>query len=201
MRGPLSGAALGCALTLAALAALPAAAQEHDQGIGLALRTNAAITGETTALSAFAPTLYYTAVSSDRFMFEPSLALFRYHYEESSDTQTYSTTVSALRVGIGFLFLSESGEAGRIYWGPRAAIAWNSRSDEAPGASDDDSFTDLSAALVTGGEYFLVPRFGLGGEIGLEYTRLGAPDYGASIDETRSILATVAEFRVRWYFR
>lgn len=207
MRGPLSGAAprfallVALAAIIAAAAPAPAAAQDHDQGLGLALRTTLAVTTEGNLLSLYAPTIYFTGVSDDRFMFEPSLAVFRFRSEESTDTEEYSTTVSAIRLGVGFLFLSESGEAGRIFWGPRAAVTWNSRSDEGPGVSNDDSFTDLSAALVTGGEYFIVPRFGLGGEIGLQYTRLGSPDYGSSVDETRSVLSTVGELRVRWYFR
>ena len=203
MRGPHSGSALGFALlvALAALTAAPAAAQDHDQGVGLALRTSLAITTSGDLLSVYAPTVYFTGVSNDRFMFEPSVALFRYHFEEDDGTTEYSNTLSAIRLGVGFLFLSQSGEAGRIFWGPRAAVTWNSRSDEGPGFSDDDSFTDISAALVTGGEYFIVPRFGLGGEIGLQYTRFGAPDDAGSVDETRSLLATVGELRVRWYFR
>lgn len=65
------------------------------------------------------------------------------------------------------------------------------------GGGADSERWDLSLALVAGGEYFLVPALGLGGEIGLEYTRVG--DDGTGDDQTASLISTLAELRLRWY--
>ena len=61
----------------------------------------------------------------------------------------------------------------------------------------------LLIAGVVGGEYFLVPGFSLGGEVGLNYLRMGDEDNdgpgGAETDA--SMIGIGTEFRVRWYFQ
>jgi hypothetical protein len=125
---------------------------------------------------------------TNRLVLEPEFGFVRFR-----DTQgQFDETFSILTLGAGLLFeIGESG-ADRIYAGPRLGIARISEYDEGPGTPTDESTTTLWLAGVLGGEFFLKPRFSLGGEVGLEWLELDDPD--------GSVLATTAEFRVRWYF-
>jgi hypothetical protein len=100
-----------------------------------------------------------------------------------------------LRLGTGILFTISPGADGHIYAGPRIGILRHSTEVESGGVEVDDSDTDIFLAGVLGGEFFLQRRFSLGGEAGLEWLKFDEDD-----DEEASLLRTLAEFRVRFYF-
>jgi hypothetical protein len=165
---------------------IPARAQQEQGEIGIGMGIGSSFAGELPA--ALTPTIYVPIALNSRLVLEPEFGYVRF-----SDTDgEFDETFSLLTLGAGLLF--EIGDSGpdRIYAGPRLGIVRVAESDEGPGAPSDDSSTNLWVAGVLGGEFFLRPRFGLGGEVGLEWLELD--------DSDGSVLATTAEFRVRWYF-
>ena len=178
-RFTVSAAVIGLALAASLALARPASAQEgRSWGFGVGIGTTAG--APAAGVSGTSPVFYVPiALGDDDDVFlEPSFGLLRLSSDGGSAT--------VLRLGTGLLFMNEIGSAGRAYVGPRAGIVHTS-TDSGVGDSDD---TDVYIAGVTGGEFFLVQSFTLGGEVGIGY---------AFSDP--SVLSTLAAFRVRWYLR
>lgn len=163
--------------------------QVQDQvGLGLGL-VNTSLANLDTALM---PVIYAPLVISAHFMIEPGFGMVR--LSESDDN--FDETLTALTLGVGFLYLMPLGDSDRLYVGPRVGFVRLSESFSGPGVDEDDSSNNLWLSGVVGGEFFLRPRFSLGGEVGVRW--LDASAGGDELDS--SILSTTTEFRVRWYF-
>lgn len=188
-----------------ALLALPsdAAAQESPHlGIGLGLeQVGILVDDDVGLLSILTPQVYVPIVVSDGLMLEPGIGVFRTKNSESSESADFEATFTFIRVGVGLLFTIQQAERGRVYVGPRIGLMRMSSSSEFNGEAEDDSRVDLTAAAVLGGEFFLLPAFSIGGEVGLEYLRMGdeEDDGEADIESDTSLLSLGSEFRVRWY--
>ena len=190
-------------LLLALLAPLafapPLQAQDDGFALGMGLR-HLAVLSEDDLFDVLAPQVYFTIRGSESLMVEPSLGIFRFSNRYEDDFGSTDFTLTVLRLGLGFLFTSPAGGDGSLYWGPRIGVGRVSESSSVSGPSSDTRRTDFSLAGVAGGEFFVVPRLGLGGEVGLEYTRIG-DDGSGSGERTLSSFATIAELRLRWYLR
>lgn len=180
----------------------PLHAQDDDDtfALGLGLRQSTVVT-EDDLFNSLAPRVYFAFLASEDIMVEPSLGLFRFSREAEGEFGTSRSTLTTFRAGIGFLFLNDAGVDGRTYWGPRVGVGRLSEDSEFSGTSTSNERWDLSLALVVGGEYFLVPGFSLGGEVGAEVTRIGDDDDDDGTDDTSSVFGTLAELRLRWYPR
>lgn len=184
---------------------LPAAslAQESTRiGLGLGLQNlSIAVDDEFGILTAVTPQVYVPIELSGSMILEPGIGFIRFHEETDSDFGDMEGTFTVLRLGAGLLFVHARPERGRIYVGPRLGITRFSSEVEIDGEeADDDSRTDLFLAGVAGGEFFLMPAFSLGGEVGLSYTRAGDDEDDAA-DSSASVINMITEFRIRWYFR
>ncbi|HUG41201.1 MAG TPA: hypothetical protein VMM12_11985 [Longimicrobiales bacterium] len=189
------------AAALSAPFAAPAVAQQSEDAfaLGLGLRSTPIIFDDD-FLTSFAPRVYFAFPAGGRIILEPSFGLFRVSRKAESDAGSSSFSASAVNLAVALLFASDAGSDGRLYWGPRVGVVRSAFESEFSGGPRNSSQRlDLQLAAVTGGEFFLVPRLGLGGEVGLEWTRTGDDDGPA--DESGSILGTTAELRLRWYLR
>lgn len=190
-------------LLLAACVAAPVAAQEEGRSVGLGLGLHAvALDGDDAAIfGILAPQLYVPIVVSEKVMLEPSLSLFR----GDTEGDDFSSSLTFFRLGIGVLFLSDAGADGRVYVGPRLGVLRVSEEFDNTTFEGTSKRMDLVFAAVAGGEFFLASSLSLGGEIGLEYTRIGdeeeTPEPGFVDDRTTTLVRTVTELRLRWYLR
>jgi hypothetical protein len=141
------------------------------------------------------------------------LGYARESQEGSIGTQTSSEAVSALRLGVGFLYLMpQRGGSFQMYAGPRAGI-WRLRAkltSEVPGFPtytqtfhQDNKFV----AGVFGGEYFVAAMFSIGGEVQLSYTDYGEIDVDVDpspgpvpdTDNDGSKVETAGLIVLRWF--
>lgn len=149
-----------------------AAAQENGGQVGLGVGVSTFSLADLETVAM--PRVYVPLMAGERGMIEPSLGLLRVSGDDFTDT--------FLSLGSGFFLRMEPTDQGAMYAGPRVGLIRTSNAD---------SDTHLSLAGVAGGEYFLRSHFSLGGEVGLRWFDLNDV----------SLLSTVSEFRVRWYFR
>ena len=186
---------------LCVLAAAPLSAQDNSFALGLGLRSGALLT-ELDEGGVAAPTAYVAIRMSEDLMIEPSVAFVRAAEKWETLEGEFSTTASAVRFGISALLMSDAGSRGNLYWGPRLGYTRYAFKYIPPtrDGRETDQRVDLNFAALFGGEFFPVDRFALGGEIGVEYTRIGQ-EGGDTAGDTASLLSTVAELRVRWYLR
>lgn len=188
------------------VAAAPAVAQEADGsfGIGIGIQPFSLI-DDGSVLAVTAPSIYVPVMVTENVMLEPSLGLMRVSSEETDGTNTFSTSRSIWRLGLGVLLTMPFGDEGRGYFGPRVGLYRLSESQESGSFDQSEKRLNLSLAGVTGAEFFLADRFSLGGEAGLEYVHMGQPDQepepSVDIEEDAGSLRTTAELRLRWYFQ
>jgi hypothetical protein len=176
---------------VACVVASDATAQAPGGSIGLGVGVQSTVfSGE----SPFFPAavFYVPIMLTDRVMLEPGIGLLRFH-EDDADTEETTTLLS---LGTGLLLSVARGDDGHVYIGPRIGIIRFSSETEVGTIETEDSNTNLALAGVVGGEFFLRRSFSLGGEIGFAWNELDDDD----TDEDASLISTIAEFRVRWYF-
>jgi len=196
-------------LAIAAVATMlvPASLEAQSSttvGLGLGLQNSSvAIDDEANLISSLTPTVYVPIVLGNGIMIEPGVAFFRMKTSEESDFGDSEFTGTALRLGVGVLFMFATPERGRIYAGPRVGVMRISSTNEFDDEEVEQSRMDLFFTAVLGGEFFLMPAFSLGGEAGLTYATLGEterePEPPLEDETEMSMLALGAEFRVRWY--
>lgn len=187
--------------------ATPVAGQHAARtlGLGIGIQSAALLDDDVGLLAVLSPQVYVPIVVSERLILEPSFGVFRVDQEGEDflgDPYTYSATL--LRLGVGALFAGELGRSGRVYVGPRVGVVRISTEQEQGAFDEESTRTDLALAAVTGGEFFLVDGLSLGGEVGLEWVRIGEEDVAGEpspAEEKASLLRTTSELRVRWYFR
>jgi hypothetical protein len=191
---------LGALIAAALATAGPAGAQDVRVGLGIGIQPTL-LTDDFGAL--FAPRFYLPIQLGDRLIVEPSFGLFRVSQSATDGPFSYETSGQLLRLGVGLLVLGPAGQDGRVYFGPRAGMVRMASEYSSDGFSESQSRTDLVLAAVAGGEFFLLDRFSLGGEVGLEYVREGdeSGSGASSVDSDGSMLRTTSELRVRWYLR
>jgi hypothetical protein len=176
---------------VACLMASGASAQAPGGSIGLGVGVQSTVLIDE-ALISLAPVFYVPIMLTDAVMLEPGIGLLRF----SQDNDATESTQTFLSLGTGILFIVSHGDDGRIYVGPRVGIRRFSSETESGTVEVETDNTNLSLAGVVGGEYFLKRGFSLGGEIGVAWNEIGDDD----ADEDASLVNTIAEFRVRWYF-
>ncbi|MFQ6615882.1 MAG: outer membrane beta-barrel protein [Fidelibacterota bacterium] len=134
------------------------------------------------------PAIFIPIDLSPRFRLEPEIGLLT----SSSSDDGYSSSSTALSLGLGLLPMSRAGNV-NVYYGGRLGITRSSSSYEYDGDSEKDSESAFFVAAVGGGEYLLANRFTLGGEAQLRRFSLGGDTESATIS-TRGLLF------VRFYF-
>lgn len=156
-------------------------------------------------VNSLTPQIYVPIDVSSRIIVEPGVGLFRVKETDEGDFGSEEFTATALRLGLGALFVVAQPEQGRIYVGPRVGIARISATSDFADTESEMKRTDLTFSAVLGGEFFLFPAFSLGGEAGLNYQSRGEterdPDPGFEDDSEGTLLSLGTEFRVRWYLR
>ena len=183
-----------------------AVAQEPGRTLGLGIGLEPlSLIDEGSLVAAAAPSLYVPFMVTENVMLEPSLGVTRVSDEQTDGTTSYSTTMSAWRLGLGAFLTMPVGPEGRGYFGPRIGLVRMSQSEESGTFDFSQDQLNLTFAGVTGAEFFLAEQFSLGGEVGLEYIHMGEPDVepepSVGIEADGSALRTITELRLRWYFR
>lgn len=190
---------------LALCLVLPAASEAQLRfGMGIGLQnSNVFIEDEIGIVNSIAPVVYAPIVLGNGIVVEPGIGYFRMKMTDDGDFGESELTVSAIRLNVGVLFVLASPERGRVYAGPRVGVTRLKTVSESDGEDGESKRMDLIFAGVAGGEFFLMPAFSLGGEIGLAYTSTGEtefdPDPGFEDEEDLTVLGLTSEFRVRWY--
>lgn len=196
-------------LPLALALLLPTALEAQNDGslgLGLGLQnTSVLIDEEFEILGSLTPTVYVPIVLGNGIMIEPGVGFFRLKTSEESEFGDSEFNLTALRLGVGVLFMLATPERGRVYAGPRVGVMRLSSRNEFDGEDAEMSRMDLIFSAVVGGEFFLLPAFSLGGEAGLTYLTVGDterdPEPPVEDEEDVSMLSLGTEFRVRWYIR
>jgi hypothetical protein len=180
------------------------------------------------------PVLLYVPIdASSSFRIEPYFG----HYSTSSNVTSTSTPqlseyprttvneASITTIGLRGTYLSPLSSSFSLYVGPRFDLSFVSTSYEysyvssypAPGTttrySSTKTETDGTVGAVFGAEYYPVPQFSVGGEVGLNYIWYGNPEaktdqYPPQFPSTTRVSTerTQHEFRtdallfVRWFF-
>lgn len=192
---------------IAALLCMPTGATAQGRvGLGLGLQNSSILFDDDIGLvNSLTPQVYVPIAISNSIIVEPGVGFFRLKESEESDFGDEELTATALRLGLGVLFVVARPERGRIYAGPRAGIMRISSTFVFDDDENEMKRTDLVFAGVLGGEFFLMPAFSLGGEAGLTYLSMGQeeiePDPGFEDNSDGSSLSLGTEFRVRWYLR
>lgn len=195
------------AVLLALAALLPASVQAQGSGsIGLGLglqNSNILLDEEFEVLGSLTPNVYVPIVIGNGIIVEPGIGLLRIKRTEESEFGDSEFTLTAMRLGVGVLFVLASPERGRIYAGPRVGVMRLKSVSEFEGDDSETSRMDLLFSAVLGGEFFLMPAFSLGGEAGLTYLSMGDTEFDPEppVDENEDVtlLSLGTEFRVRWY--
>jgi hypothetical protein len=186
---------------------------------------------ESQSFANISPVLLYVPMDvSSSFRIEPYFG----HYSNSSNVTTKAmpqsseyprTTVneaSITTVGLRGTYLSPLSSSLSLYVGPRFDLSFVSTSYEysyissypAPGTtirySSTKTETDGTVGAVFGAEYYPVPQFSVGGEVGLNYIWYGNPEaktdqYPATstlttTERTQHEVRTDALLFVRWFF-
>ena len=175
-------------------------------GVGLGLQnTSLFLDDDIGIVNSLTPQVYVPVALSNSIVLEPSIGFLRLKQAQESEFGDVDMTATALRLGLGVLFVVAQPERGRIYAGPRAGILRLSSRSEFGGDESEMKRMDLLFSAVLGGEFFFFPAFSLGGEAGLTYVSLGEeerdPDPGFEDESEASMLSLGTEFRVRWYVR
>jgi hypothetical protein len=145
--------------------------------------------------------IYVPLALSSRVRLEPELAVSIDSYAIDAGGTVQEVQNQYVQVGVGLFRLVDAGTSTKVYIGPRAGIAWShqKRTDEVTGDEAWDAL-DWFVAAAAGGEYFLAPRFSLGGEVRLGFYQAGeANGSGTPLFTYGSRFTTGAGAFVRWY--
>ncbi len=171
--------------------------------------------------------VFYVPINvTNRYRLEPSIGIFS---TSSSTTQgsgspyTISNDASVITLGIRGTYRCSLSNSLILYFGPRLEFGIVSSTYEyvyitnVPNVNtkqDDKTITketDITFGGVIGTEYFPIPKFSIGGEIGLNYVTFGNPDVtynyyptpatsNSTSEREQHTFFTGALFFLRWYF-
>jgi hypothetical protein len=169
---------------LAAVVALPAAAQSHPApagssavsvgfGVGVEPLSTQVTSATGATVSANPPVNLYVPVQiTPQLRVEPSVGFWHLGANRNAPgTAVFSQSVWA--VGLGGLYYFVPMQPAGIYAGARLGIAFRSQSDAVGNATRDVKATDFSIAPVLGGEYAFSQKFSVGAELQLPITWYG----------------------------
>ena len=166
--------------TLVALVAASAAQAQvpaHAVGIGVSLNPSAFVmsSGQTTTILPVGfGDIFIPIIAGPHLKIEPEFGIWRTSSSYSSNGYSSSSTGTLLRVGAGVFRLVRVGGGTALYVGPRVAMIRSSSSDTFTGGTPSSSHqTDWLFGLAIGGEHFFSPHFSLGGEVQLNYIKIG----------------------------
>lgn len=128
-------------------------------------------------------------ILSKNFRFEPTFGYYSYSHTSSSGSESSS---SNFRLG-AVLAYANSKASMNYYYGIDIGAILSSQSS----SSTDRSKTDFYIGPAIGGEYMFSDNFSLGGEIQVNYIKLG--NFDEDSDASTSLVSTRGKIILRWY--
>ena len=118
--------------------------------------------------------IYVPIIAGPHLKIEPEVGIWRTSSSSSATGSSGSSTSTLLRVGIGVFQFARVGGGTALYIGPRVAMVRSSSSFTYSGGTPASSHqTNWSFGLAIGGEHFFSPHFSFGGEVQLNYVKIG----------------------------
>jgi len=205
-------ASLAVLVSLVAASAAQAQVPDRAAGLGVSLNPSALIISddESTLMLPVGFGNIYVPIIAGPLKIEPEVGIW---HTSSSTSSSYSgisysssSTTTLLRVGVGVFRFVRVGGGTALYVGPRVAMVRASTSEKcSPGCTASSSHqTNWSYGLAIGGEHFFSPHFSLGGEVQLNYIKIGnevhepASPYPAS-SSSQSIISNNGLLFIRLY--
>jgi hypothetical protein len=187
----------------------PATEKSSKFGIGIVVGAGPVIMDDEFVLVPMPGGTVLFPFASKGIILEPEIGLFRAHNSSSSGGFTHTLDGSALRVGLGALFVGGARGNLRPYIGPRAGLIRSSTKHTdsgggAPGTPETTTRNSIYVAFVAGAQYFFSPHFSLGGEAQLQHVNLGnekvTPSSGAPDTNELSFQSTAAMAILRFFY-
>jgi opacity protein-like surface antigen len=177
---------------VALVAATAAQAQVPDRAVGLGVSLNpSAIIVDGSEGTLMLPVgfgnIHIPIIAGPHLKIEPEFGIWRTSSSYSGTGTSSSSTSTLLRVGAGVFRFVRVGGGTALYVGPRVAMVRTSSSSTYSGGTPSSSHqTNWSFGLAIGGEHFFSPHFSLGGEVQLNYIKLGTEEHEPSTPSTSS---------------
>jgi hypothetical protein len=181
------------AAVAAALATAPAAqAQQRDGvkvGLGLGMNVNQLAQPTTLNWSGTVPVNLYVPIQiSPAFRVEPWLGFWTFS-QNNFVGRPNDMSMHAWDLGVGGLWYFQPANPFGIYLGGRLGLTFSGGEID-PGVTASE--TDFRIQAVSGGEYFIAPRFSVGAELQLGVTFYGDPSVataGVTVTPSRSLVS------------
>lgn len=166
------------AAAAAALAFAPAARAQQKEpvkvGLGLGMNVNQLVQPADLNSIGIAPVAIYVPIQiGSQFRIEPWLGFWTYSQNDFPGRNS-DMSWHAWDLGVGGLWYFQPASPFGLYLGARLGLTFS-------GGESDPGFTfsetDVRILAVTGGEYFIAPRFSVGAEIQVGPTFYGDPSF------------------------